>query len=66
MESVKDSLKKGDKVSLVGFGTIQVQNRKATTGVNPQTKQKIRIPAKKVAKMKFSSTVNDILNKKGR
>jgi len=64
MDVVKTTLKKGDKISLVGFGTFQVQQRKATTGVNPQTREKIKIPAKKVAKLKFSDSVNDLLNNK--
>ncbi len=64
METVKGALKKGDKVSLVGFGTFQVMKRKATTGVNPKTKEKIDIPAKKVAKLKFSDSINAMLNGK--
>jgi DNA-binding protein HU-beta len=60
---IQDTLKKGDKILLVGFGTFQVQNRKATQGVNPRTKEKISIPAKKVAKLKFSDSLNDVLNK---
>ncbi len=64
METVKGSLKKGEKVSLVGFGTFQVMQRKATTGVNPKTKEKIDIPAKKVAKLKFSDSINGMLNNK--
>ena len=46
-------------MALVHF---QVQDRKATTGVNPQTRKKINIPAKKVAKLKFSDSVNQMLN----
>ncbi|MDP8220753.1 MAG: HU family DNA-binding protein, partial [Candidatus Stygibacter frigidus] len=42
------ALKKGDKVSLVGFGTFKVAERKARTGVNPSTGKKIKIPARKV------------------
>jgi len=64
MEVVKETLKKEEKISLVGFGTFQINNRKATTGVNPQTKAKINIPAKKVAKLKFSDVINDMLNEK--
>lgn len=64
LDTVKHALKKGDKVSLVGFGTFKVMKRKATTGVNPKTKEKLQIPAKKVAKLKFSDSVNDSLNKK--
>jgi DNA-binding protein HU-beta len=62
MDVIKDTLKKGDKITLVGFGTFEVRKRKATTGINPQTKEKIKIPAKKFAKLKFSDTVNKLLN----
>lgn len=62
MDVVKKTLKKGDKITLVGFGTFQIRNRKATTGINPQTKKKINIPAKKVAKLQFSDSVNSLLN----
>jgi DNA-binding protein HU-beta len=47
VESISDSLIKGEKVTLVGFGTFDVRDRKARTGVNPQTKAKIKIPASK-------------------
>lgn len=46
------SLKKGDKVTLVGFGTFSVAKRAARTGRNPQTGKEIKIAAKKVAKFK--------------
>ncbi len=62
MDVVKNTLKKGDKITLVGFGTFEVRKRKATTGINPQTKEKIKIPAKKFAKLKFSDTINKVLN----
>ncbi|GMT49168.1 MAG: DNA-binding protein HU-beta [bacterium] len=64
LDTVRGALKKGNKVSLVGFGTFQVMQRKATTGVNPKTKEKLKIPAKKVAKLKFSDSINGMLNKK--
>ncbi len=63
MDVVKEALAKEEKVTLVGFGTFQVQQRKATTGINPQTKQKMKIPAKKYAKLKFSDKINEMLNK---
>ncbi|HDM75975.1 MAG TPA: HU family DNA-binding protein, partial [Deltaproteobacteria bacterium] len=44
--------KKGDKVTLVGFGTFSVTKREARTGRNPQTGEEIKIPAKKVAKFR--------------
>ena len=48
--SITDALVKGDKVSLVGFGTFKVSNRKARTGLNPQTRETIQIPARRVPK----------------
>jgi DNA-binding protein HU-beta len=63
-EVVKKALKKGQKVTLVGFGTFQVRKRKATTVINPQTKKKMDVPAKKYAKLQFSDKVNDMLNSK--
>jgi len=50
--AVTKSLKKGDKVALVGFGTFSVGMRKARSGRNPQTGKEIQIPAAKVAKFK--------------
>lgn len=51
-EAVAKTLKKGDKVTLVGFGTFSVSKRAARTGRNPQTGATIKIKAKKVAKFK--------------
>ncbi|CAG0907366.1 unnamed protein product, partial [Cyprideis torosa] len=50
--SVTTTLKKGGRVSLVGFGSFSVSKRSAREGINPQTKKKIKIPAKTVAKFK--------------
>lgn len=52
VEAVTKSLKKGDKVTLVGFGTFSVSKRKARNGRNPKTGETIKIKAKKVAKFK--------------
>ena len=52
INNVTESLKKGDKVTLVGFGTFSVTKRKARTGRNPQTGKEIKIPARKVAKFR--------------
>jgi DNA-binding protein HU-beta len=51
-EAVGKTLKKGDKVTLVGFGTFSVSKRAARNGRNPQTGATIKIKAKKVAKFK--------------
>lgn len=51
-EGITGSLKKGDKVSFVGFGTFSVSKRKARMGRNPQTGEEIKIAAAKVPKFK--------------
>ncbi len=48
LDAIKTALRRGEKVTLVGFGTFQVRERKAREGRNPQTGEKIRIPARKV------------------
>ena len=50
--NVTSTLKKGGKITLTGFGTFSVAQRKARQGRNPQTGQNIKIPATKVAKFK--------------
>ena len=52
LQAVADALKGGDKVALLGFGTFAVTERPARTGINPATKEKIEIAAKKVIKFK--------------
>ena len=47
VESVTAALKAGDKVQLIGFGTFEVRERAARTGINPQTKETIKIAASK-------------------
>jgi DNA-binding protein HU-beta len=51
-EAIGGALAKGDKVSIVGFGTFVVKKRKARVGINPKTKEKLNIPAKKVPAFK--------------
>lgn len=60
--AIKDALVAGDKISLVGFGTFSVNERPAREGINPATKEKIQIAAKKVAKFKAGAELNDALN----
>ena len=52
LDAIANALKKGDKVALLGFGTFAVSERPARTGINPATKEKIEIAAKKVIKFK--------------
>ena len=60
--SVEGALKKGDKVSLVGFGTFEVKTRTARTGINPQTKKAIKIKASKAPAFKAGKAFKDALN----
>jgi DNA-binding protein HU-beta len=62
MDSVEGTLKKGGKVSLIGFGTFSVQTRKAREGRNPATGATIKIPAKKVVKFKAGSDLAKSVN----
>jgi len=50
ISAITDSLGREEKVTLIGFGTFQVRERKARKGRNPQTGETIQIPAKKVPK----------------
>ena len=52
LESIAQALVNEDKVQLLGFGTFQVVNKEARMGINPRTKEKIEIPARKVVKFK--------------
>ena len=62
VDSVTDSLKKGDSVSLVGFGTFHVKERAARTGRNPQTGQPIEIKAAEVPGFKAGQALKDSVN----
>ncbi len=62
VEAVTEALKAGEKVQLVGFGTFEVKNVEAKTGINPQTKEKVAIPACKKPVMKFGKAYKDIIN----
>lgn len=54
---VAEQLKAGEKIALLGFGTFFVQDKPARTGINPKTKEKIEIAARKVAKFKPGSSL---------
>lgn len=59
---VTNTLKKGDKVSLVGFGTFSSSHRAARTGRNPQTGAEIKIAARTVVKFKAGKGLSDAVN----
>ncbi|MGM0703778.1 HU family DNA-binding protein [Halomonas faecis] len=62
VDSVTESLKSGDTVSLVGFGTFSVKERAARTGRNPQTGAPIQISAAKVPTFKAGKALKDSVN----
>jgi DNA-binding protein HU-beta len=62
MANVKGALKKGDKLSLVGFGSFSVARRAARDGRNPQTGATIKIPARNVVKFKPGSELKNSVN----
>lgn len=55
LESIAQALANEDKVALIGFGTFSIVEKDARTGINPRTKEKIEIPARKVVKFKPSA-----------
>ena len=59
---VTDALKAGDKVQLVGFGTLEVKAVPAKTGINPQTKAPVQIAACKKPVMKFGKAYKELIN----
>ena len=60
--AITDTLEKGDKLQLVGFGTFSVTKRAARDGRNPQTGKAIKIPAKNVVKFKVGSKLSESVN----
>ncbi len=63
IESVKETLAKGDSISLVGFGTFLVRDRAERTGRNPRTKEEVVIPAVKVPAFKAGKPLKEAVNK---
>ena len=61
VDIIEETLQRGDRVSLVGFGTFEVRDRKPRVGRNPQTGQEIRIPAGRVPSFKAGKNLKDIV-----
>ena len=61
IEAIKNALVDGDKIQLIGFGPFSVSERPAREGINPATKEKITIAAKKVAKFKAGAELADAI-----
>ena len=64
IDVVTETLVKGDKVQLVGFGSFEVRKRAARKGRNPQTKEEIKIPASTAPVFKAGKALKDLVNKK--
>ena len=62
LAGITEGLKKEGKVALVGFGTFAAKKRDAREGINPLTKEAIKIPAKVVASFKAGTKLKDALN----
>lgn len=63
LDSISQSLKKGEKVSLVGFGSFSVAHRKARNGINPKTRKPLKIPARKVPVFKPGKKLKESVKK---
>lgn len=62
-DNIAKCLKKGDKITLTGFGTFQISKRKARTGRNPQTGAEIKIKATRVPRFKAGKSLKDAVGK---
>ena len=61
LDVIKKAVKKGEDVSLIGFGTFTKVRRKARTGINPATGEKLKIKAKNVPKFRPGKAWKDLL-----
>ncbi|EGC04216.1 MULTISPECIES: HU family DNA-binding protein [Ruminococcus] len=64
LDSITDALEKGEKVTLVGFGTFEVRDRAAKVAMNPVTKAPVDVPARKVPAFKAGSALKAAVDKK--
>ena len=64
LTTIQKTLKKGEKVQLIGFGTFEAKKRPARTARNPRTGAEIKVPASKAPTFKASKVFKDELNKK--
>lgn len=63
LSAITESLVRGDKVSIVGFGTFEVRDRKEKQVINPQTKEKMIAPASKAPAFKAGQALKNAVNK---
>lgn len=62
IDTIGRQLKKGDPVSLIGFGTFSISKREARVGRNPRTGEELRVPARRVPKFTPGKTLKEIVN----
>jgi DNA-binding protein HU-beta len=62
LASITEALKAGEKVQIVGLGSIEIKEVAAKTGINPKTKEAVEIPASKKPVMKFGKAYKDLFN----
>ena len=62
LSSIKEALKEGEKISLVGFGTFYVKHKNARNGRNPRTGRRIQIPPKSIATFKPGKAFRNLIN----
>jgi len=63
VEAIQESLVKGEKIQLVGFGSFEVKKRAARKGRNPQTGEEMKVEAKKVPVFRAGKALKDVVNK---
>lgn len=66
MSSVVSHIARGEKITLVGFGTFETSERQARTGRNPKTGEPLEIPGKRVARFKVGKEFSEAVNKKSK
>lgn len=60
--TIVDTLKNGEKIAIAGFGTYEIKSKAARVGINPRTKQQVKIAASKVPNFKFGNSFKQIFN----
>jgi DNA-binding protein HU-beta len=63
---ITDSLRKGERVTLVGFGTFSISQRRSRKGRNPQTNEMMKIPATKAVRFSSGKKLKEVINKRKR
>lgn len=61
LDGIKEGVRKDNSVTLIGFGTFSVSERAERTGVNPQTKEKMKIPASKTIRFKAGKSLKEVV-----